>query len=290
MNPQINLLHLKFFCDAVVYRSISEAAKMNYVTQSAVSQAIIKLEKALGAAILIHTRQKFQLTEEGKIVFEQARHVFKTVQNIHERIHQNKETLKGTLKFASTYSLGMSFLAPLYKKMKETFPDIQLSYRLGGLNFIRNSLRQQEAEFAIVVYDQDFSQFTKCPLQQGRFHLYQSIHAPHHLIEQGIFVDYLEGTYVEDLKQHLLQSDEASPLTIQAELSGWEVVARFTEMKMGIGFFPDYLVANDRYPTLKVYPLQLPIFDYQICVIYNKGEKLSRAAQAFLDLFHLDLG
>jgi LysR family transcriptional regulator, carnitine catabolism transcriptional activator len=49
MNPLINLMHLKFFCDAVTFSSISEAAKRNYVTQSAVSQAIAKLEQILGA-------------------------------------------------------------------------------------------------------------------------------------------------------------------------------------------------------------------------------------------------
>ena len=48
MNPAINLIHLKFFCDAVVYESITEAAKMNYISQSAVSQAITKLESIFG--------------------------------------------------------------------------------------------------------------------------------------------------------------------------------------------------------------------------------------------------
>ena len=122
MKPSINLLHLRFFCDAVSCGSISEAAKNNYVTQSAVSQAIAKLEISLGIALLVHTRQKFQVTEEGKIVFEQARYIFKAVQNIHDSIKQNKETITGSLKFVSTNSLGMSFIADIYKKMRVEFP------------------------------------------------------------------------------------------------------------------------------------------------------------------------
>jgi LysR family transcriptional regulator, carnitine catabolism transcriptional activator len=136
MNPQINLFHLKLFCDAVVYQSITESARLNYVTQSTVSQAITKLESVLGVKILTHSRQKFQITEEGKILFDKSRHVFKAIQEIHEGIHQNQETISGVLKFVCTNSLGMSFIAPNYKKMQIHIPQVQMDLKLGNLNFI----------------------------------------------------------------------------------------------------------------------------------------------------------
>lgn len=284
MKPLINLSHLKFFCDAVIYSSVSEAAKINYVSQSAVSQAIAKLEMILSVSLVIHSRQKFQITDEGKILFEQARHIFKAVDNIHEKINQNKEEITGSVKFVTTKSLSMSFIAPLYKEMQNKFPQVNIHFRSGGLNFIRNALRQGEAEFALVVYDQDFSQFSKHPLKKGRFNLYQNHEAPHYQIENGILVDFFEGTHVNDLVNYFSQINRPQ-LRIQAELSGWEIVARFAEMNVGIGFFPDYLVSNNRFPTLKVHPLEIPSFEYEICAIHKKGEKLSRAACAFLDQF-----
>ena len=283
MKNCINLTHLKFFCDAVVYKSISEAAKLNYVSQSAVSQAIGKLEITLSAQLLVHSRQKFQLTEVGKTVFEQASQIFKNIEEIHEKINQKKETVSGTLKFVSTKSLGMSFLPSLYKQSEITLPDLTLSFQLGGRNYIRNALRQHEAEFAIVVYDQDFAQFAKLPLKSGKFHLYHSVEAPAHLIEKGIFVDYFADYHVQEL-QRFLQENRPT-LKIKAEVSGWEAVARFTEMGIGVGFYPDYLMSHNRYPTIKPYPIDLPSFDYQICAIYNKEEPLSRLARAFLDPF-----
>lgn len=56
-------------------------------------------------------------------------------------------------------------------------------------------------------------------------------------------------------------------LKIQAELAAWKVVVHFTEMSIGIGFFPDYIVANNRYTSLKVFPIDLSIFEYEICAI-----------------------
>ena len=200
MNPLINLLHLKFFCDAVTYNSISESAKMNFVTQSAVSQAISKLEIVLGTQIVVHSRQKFQVTEAGNIVYEQARQIFKSVQDTYDKINENKNTISGLVKFVSTNSLGMSFLAQYFIKMRDTLPQVDWNFRLGGLNFIRNALRQGEAEFAIVVSDHNFEQFTSHPLKSGQFNLYQHKEAPHHQIENGIFVDHYESMYVKNYR------------------------------------------------------------------------------------------
>lgn len=275
-------MHLKFFCDAVVYGSISESAKANYVTQSTVSQAITKLEKILNVELLDHARQKFNVTPEGHMVFEQARHVFHAVQEMQNIVDAHKQEVTGTLNFVSTNSLGLSFLGPLYRQMQLQFPAVQLNFRLGGLNFIRNSLRQGDAEFAIVVYDHSFAQFSKHPLKKGHFQLYQHCEAPLHLLDQGVLIDHQEGMYVSDLKNYFLESNHP-PLKIQAELAGWELVARFTDMHIGIGFFPDYITEHERYPQLKIHPQKIPAFEYEICAIYNKGQKPTRAAAAFFE-------
>lgn len=278
MNPEINLLHLKYFCDSVVYNSVSEAAKINNVTQSAVSQAITKLERSIGASLIVHSRQKYQVTEDGKIVFDQARHIFKAVRDIQEKINLSKETVKGSLKFISTNSLGMSFIASSYQKMREAYPQVEISFQVGNLNLIRNAIRTGEAEFAIVVYDESFLAFNKISLQKGGFSLYQNKEAPLTLFENGVLIDNRAGMCIDLLIQNC-------NLKIQAELAAWEVVARFTDMKIGVGFLPDYILGNHRYPNLIKYPLELPSFEYEICAIYNKGIQLSRPSLAFLEIF-----
>lgn len=281
MKYQINLLHLKYFCDAMTCSSISEAAKQNYVTQSTVSQAIAKLELCVGVPLIVHSRQKFQFTEEGKIVFDQARHIFKAVQDIQDKINFSKEKVSGSLKFVTTNSLGMSYIAHSYQKMGVEFPEIDISFQLGNLNFIRNALRKGEAEFAIVVYDDSFSEFSKRPIRKGQFGLYQHVNAPFTVIDKGILIDSKLGIHVDALMSFF--SDRGEALKIQAELAGWEVVARFTEMNIGVGFLPDYILGNNRYPQLTKYQIDFPSFRYEICAVYNKGVRLSRVASLFLE-------
>lgn len=286
MNPQINLTHLKFFCDAVMSSSISESAKKNFVSQSTVSQAIAKLERILGTDLIHHAKQKFSVTENGKAVFERSHHVFKAVQDLHDHIHSSKEEISGTLNFVSTNSLGISLLAPLYDQLHAHYPFLQLKFSLGGLNFIRDALRHQQAEFAIVIFDSTFDQFNKVVLKTGHFNLYHSREISLHQLEKGILVDCEEGMHVADLK-HYFDQTHHSTLKVQTELAGWEVVARFAEMGIGVGFIPDYLIQNGRYPTIQVYPIEIPAFEYQICAIYPKGHQPSRAAKAFFDLLAL---
>lgn len=282
MNNLINLTHLKFFCDAVALKSVSEAAKKNYVTQSTVSQGISKLEKVLGVQIAAHTRQSFQITEEGQTVYEQASHIFKALRDMQNKIHEGKDDIAGTINFVCTHSLGMSFIAPSFKKMREMHPQVLLQFKLGHLNFIRNTLQENRAEFAIVVFDESFEQFNRIPLINGKIGLYQSEESAPDLIEEGILIDYMEGMHVDGLLEYFRENFNRE-LKIQAELASWEVTARFTEMNLGIGFLPDYIMKNNRYPKVKPYPMEFPNFDYQICAIYKKGERLSRSATAFIE-------
>ena len=130
-----NLIHLKFFCDTVSLKSVSEAAKKNFVTQSAISQGIAKLEKVMGVQLATHSRSSFQPTEEGRIVFEQAGDIFKSLQGMHEKLKEHKQEVYGDLHFICTNSLGMSYIAPAFKKMQEKYPKVNLKFRLGASDY-----------------------------------------------------------------------------------------------------------------------------------------------------------
>lgn len=286
MNQTINLIHLKFFCDAVAYESISEAAKKNYISQSAVSQAITKLETIFGVQLIFQNRQKLQATEEGKILFERAPAIFRGLNEIFDTINQTKNEVCGSIEFITTKSLGMSFIAPSYKRIKQNLPLLDFKIKMGGLNTIRTALKREEAEFAIVINDHIFDQFEKQPLTKGLFRLFQFKDALSDQIDEGVFVCERDCMYVHELKKYLEEQGHANP--IQDAISGWELAARFTDLNIGIGFFPDYIISQNRYPNIIPHPLEIPPFEYEICAIYNKGIKLSKAAQEFLNQFTLE--
>ncbi len=284
MNPSINLTHLKFFCDAVIYESLSEAAKINFISQSAVSQAINKLEISFGVQLLSHDRRKLHVTDEGKIVFDQAKTIFKAVQETYNQVNFTKDQLVGNVNFITSKSLGSYFVAPLYLSIKRKLPMINFSFKLGSLNLMRVTLKREEAEFAIVVYDpRHFDQFEKRTLKKGLFRLYQSPESDHSLIEQGVFVYHSDSLFVPQLKTFLEAQGHPNP--IREHLPGFGLISSFAELNIGVGFLPDYLVPKNRNTDIVPHPIELPSFEYEICAIYNKGTKLSRAAESLLKQF-----
>jgi len=58
--------NLKIFCDLVESHSFSRAARLNGITQSAVSQQLRAMEKGFGAVIMDRSQKQFRLTPEGQ--------------------------------------------------------------------------------------------------------------------------------------------------------------------------------------------------------------------------------
>lgn len=285
MNNFINLAHLKFFCDAVTYNSVSEAAKMNFITQPAISQAIHKLESIFNVPLLIHNKQKLSVTEHGQIVFDQANLIFKTIRETFDKVNYTQDKITGTLKFVTTKSLGMSFFAPTYKNVTRNLPHLDLKIDMGGKSYIRNALKREEVEFAIVVYDHNFSQFAKHTIRKGVFNLYQSKKVPKIQPNPTIFIDESEGMYISSLKEYLAKIH--FPAQTNA-IAGWELVAHFTNSGIGVGFFPDYINSKTRFSNLELCSIRLPAFEYEIAAIYNKSTQLSKAALALIEQFCLE--
>lgn len=70
-----NLAFLRYFFSACQSKSISKAAKENFVSQSAISQGINKLEVALGKQLITHEQNRFQLTSDGLLLLEKCKEI-----------------------------------------------------------------------------------------------------------------------------------------------------------------------------------------------------------------------
>lgn len=67
-----NLMPVKYFVDVVQTRGFSSAAKRNYVSETAVSSAVSKLEKELGQRLLNRSGGQFSLTPVGEEFYVRA--------------------------------------------------------------------------------------------------------------------------------------------------------------------------------------------------------------------------
>lgn len=277
MKYEPNVTFLRYFLSAGQSKSISKAAKENYVSQSAISQAINKLEIALGKQLITHEKNRFQLTVEGVLLLEKSKKIFDVFSEIEDSFNEKDSIYKGVLSFACTHSFALSFLPFHLKKLSQMWPNVEPILRFGHPGTIIESVRKGDVDFGIVLDNDDFSVFQSQELYRGMYRLY---HAKDHLTSTSDrFILSEERRETSLLRNHM----HAMGVDIKSfiEVSSWEVIANLTEQGLGIGFFPDYIVSKR---SLVLASFSLPPIPYRILAIFPKYKQLSRNAKMFIDI------
>ncbi len=273
----LNLTYLKYFCDAVKIGSISAAAKLNYVSQSAVSQGINKLEERLKCTLISHQPNRFKVTEDGKQLFARAKEIFKAIQSTEDFLTEDC----GRITFGCTHSFALSCLPQYLKLANKHLPNLRINFRLGHYFNIKDWIKKGTIDFGILIDNDDLSSFEQYPLHQGTYRLYASKEAKDPAMlpflldsEERIETNLLKSAYRE---QH------GKELPVLMEVSSWSIIAKLVEEGLGIGLCPDYIAHENR----KLIPVfeKLNPMKYTLYALVEKNTAPSVHAVKFIELF-----
>lgn len=272
-----NLTFLHYFFSAGQAKSISKASKENYVSQSAISQAISKLEVALGKQLITHEKNRFQLTADGILLLEKCKQIFTVFSEIEDAFNESAGVFKGKLSFACTHSFALSLLPPHLSRLAQLHSDVEPTLRFGHTGTIVELVKKGDVDFGIVLDNEDFSAFHANEIFKGEYRLYIAKDIPEGTVNKFILSE--ERKEVSLLRQHL--DDKNIDLSSCMEVSSWEVIASLAEHGLGIGFLPDYIVGKR---ALVPYVCPIPAIPYRILAISSKSRALPRNAKMFIDL------
>ena len=125
MNANLELYRV--FCEVVKYKNISKAAENMYISQSAVTQSIQKLEKILGSSLFFRNKQGVELTEEGKNLYEYVKDSIETMSNA-EKVFSNYVNLeKGKIRISGGDVLINVLILPTLIDFMKKYPNIEVS-------------------------------------------------------------------------------------------------------------------------------------------------------------------
>ena len=137
----LNLVYLKYFCDTIKCGSLSAAARMNYVTQPAVTQAIAKLEEALCKQLFKRQHKSLKPTLEGELLYERGLGIFQAIRQVEEELENRDKSSTGRVDVACTHSFALSIFPVVLNKFKKAWPQIHVNVHLGGAEFIKNHVK-----------------------------------------------------------------------------------------------------------------------------------------------------
>lgn len=125
MNSSI-LVYLPSFVKVVELASFSKAAQALGMTKSAVSKQVQALEDSLKVRLLNRTTRTVRLTDEGELLYQQARQIVDAANEAQRQVKNLNEQPSGSLKINAPQSFGILHLAPALAEFAKLYPEIQL--------------------------------------------------------------------------------------------------------------------------------------------------------------------
>ena len=278
----ISLVNLKYFCDAVKLDSLSAAATVNCVTQSAISQGIAKLEQTLGVSLVAHHPNRFRLTPQGNWAFQEASEILQKAAAFKEQIFLSDGI--GSLEFACTYSFARAVIPKYLKRFRADYPEIKVSFYLGKNADIKRMLKMGTIDFGIGPDEGEFEGWKKREIYLGSFGLYCSAQIPQEkYASQGFILAESDCPDTLFFKEIYKKKYGQEP-NISLEVNSWEVIANLTAEGLGIGHFPDYIAKNQE-GCFNRCLLDLELFACTICAFFPNRMRLRKSSEIFLSYF-----
>ncbi len=105
--------------------SFSKAGEEIYVTQSAVSRQVKKLEDYLGLVLFERRHRALELTENGRVLFEAVSESLSRLSDVVASLR--KDTTQGAIKVSTTTSFAALWLVPRLARFRAQCPEIALN-------------------------------------------------------------------------------------------------------------------------------------------------------------------
>lgn len=271
--------------------SFSKAAQELYMTQSAVSQAISKLEKGLEVQLFYRTSRGVVLTNEGNLLNEHVNSSLAIINAAEDKILEFKSLKTGQLRIGVGDTITRYFLLPFLKDFHLAYPGIKLKILNGTTSEISDFIKSGKADVGIcnLPIQDDQLQVTPCKEIQDIFvcgekykELAEKPISLERLMEMPlIFLEKKSNSrmYVENYLK-----DKGFRVSPVFELGSYDLILEFTKVNLGIScvikeFSEDYLKRGDLYEVR----LEEEVPRRNIGISYLKNVPLSRAAKKFVE-------
>lgn len=125
MNANLELYRV--FCEVVKYKNISKAAENMYISQSAVTQSIQKLENILGGNLFFRNKNGVELTEAGKKLYEYVKNSIDTMNNAENMFSNYNNLENGKIRISAGNVLMNFLIMPTLIEFIKMYPNIEVS-------------------------------------------------------------------------------------------------------------------------------------------------------------------
>ena len=289
----MHLETLQTFCHLVETGSFTKAARLGFISQSAVSQQLKALEGRYGRPLIERGAQRrLAPTEAGRLLYAECRELLERFRQLEARLRQPSESVTGTVRLATVYSIGLHELPPYVTRFMKTHPGVKVHVEYSRTDKVCDACLDGTVDFGIVAFPLRRSNLAVIPWHEEALVL---ACAPTHRLARRRTVPLKELhaepfiAFERDIPtrrtiDRLLRSHRVTVDTVM-EFDNVETIKRSVEVGTGVSILPATTVKHEvRGGLLATANFAGGPFTREVGIIHRRGRALSAAAQAFVGL------
>ncbi|WP_256478934.1 LysR family transcriptional regulator [Chroococcidiopsis sp. CCMEE 29] len=122
----MELRHVRYFVMVAEELHFGRAAERLHMTQQPLSQQIYQLEAELGMSLFHRTKRRIQLTDAGKVFFEESRQLLWQADQAMEKARQAAREI-GQLSIGFSGFATYNVLPKVLQTFRKRFPQVELN-------------------------------------------------------------------------------------------------------------------------------------------------------------------
>lgn len=293
LNDRLDWNLLRTYLVIAQESSISRAAARLHVTQSAVSQALKRLEQQLQCTLIVRQGSRFELTETGDEILRIASDIYGNVSRLGVALASRSQDMLGKVRILCASGVESAGYDAFLARFHRQHPRVELEVEVMRSTDIISGLLQKTATLGLGLCRMPQARLERRSLITQRYAFYCG--RSHPLFGQdGLTLESLQGQNFVSFSSEQM-GDNLSPLAIFRDQQGYtgkiiatssslQEVRRLLRAGYGIGSLPEHVARQDvEQGELWRLPPAEGIAELDIYLLWNREQKLSLAESAFLD-------
>ena len=279
---------LRLFRDLVQTQSFTEAARRNYLTQSAVSHHLKTLEETFGQRLVERGRRQIRLTRAGVLLLEASQDILQRYEQFENALKEPTTEVAGRLRIGSIYTTGLYELPRYTTIFLKRYPKVDLLLTYLKSVEVYEAVLADRIEMGIVDYPKPHPQLAITLFKKEQVVL---IVPPTHpwATKKRIRLAQLHGQpfivpQAEFPVDEILRKTDIRVKVMHA-FDNIEITKRAVEVGLGLALVPRMTVVDEiQRGKLKALEITEGPFERPIGLLTRKRAEVSLPARKFIDL------
>ena len=288
----MQIQNFKTFCDLVETKSFSKSARLNGVTQSAVSQQLKAMEGHYDMLIIDRNQKKFRLTPQGAKLYSSFKEMLTVYERLTCELQEMRNIVSGTIQIATVNSIGLHELPPYMKTFMQEFPSVNVRIEYRRANLVYEDVIHGSVDIGLVAFPKKHRELTVVNFSEDELIL--AMHPSHKLAKkksvklsqlQGMdFIAFERDQPTRKATDEILRK-EGVEVGVVMEFDNVETVKRAIEINAGCAILPASTVRNELAQNQLVScKINGKKHLRPLAIIHKKNKLLTPALRSFIEI------